>query len=38
VKITVRAEQYFEEGELSSSRMSGALFDQTKEEQKAGFD
>jgi hypothetical protein len=38
VKLTVRAEQYFEEGELSSTRKSGALFDETKEEQKAGFD
>jgi len=38
VKITVRAEQYFEEGELSTTRMSGAMFDQTKEERKAGFD
>jgi hypothetical protein len=38
VKITVQAEDYFEEGELSASRMSGGMFDQTKEERKAGFD
>ena len=36
--VTVKAELYFEEGELSSSRMSGKLFDQTAEEKKAGFD
>jgi hypothetical protein len=38
VHITVRAELYFEEGELSSTRMSAGLFDQTAEERKAGFD
>jgi hypothetical protein len=38
VKITVRAEQYFEEGELSATTMSGAMFDQTKDERKAGFE
>lgn len=36
--VTVKAELYFEEGELSSSRMSDKLFDQTAEEKKAGFD
>jgi hypothetical protein len=36
--VTVKAELYFEEGELSSSRMSGKLFEQTAEEKKAGFD
>jgi hypothetical protein len=38
VKITVQAEHYFEEGELSASTMTGGMFDQTKEERKAGFD
>ena len=38
LNIAVQAELYFEEGELSSARMSGTLFDQTKEEKKAGFD
>ena len=36
--VTVKAELYFEEGELSSSQMSGKLFEQTAEEKKAGFD
>jgi hypothetical protein len=36
--VTVKAELYFEEGELTSSRMSGKLFEQTAEEKKAGFD
>jgi len=38
VHITVRAESYFEEGELSSAKMSPGMFDQTAEERKAGFD
>jgi hypothetical protein len=38
LNITVQAELYFEEGELSSAKMSGKLFDQTKEEKKAGFE
>jgi hypothetical protein len=38
VQITVRAESYFEEGELSAARMSAGMFDQTAEERKAGFD
>jgi len=38
LKIAIQAELYFEEGELSSSTMSGKLFEQTKEEKKAGFD
>jgi hypothetical protein len=36
--ITVQAEQYFEEGELSASKMTGAMFAQTPEEKKAGFE
>jgi len=35
--LTVQAELYFEEGELSSTRMSERLFQQTQEEKKAGF-
>jgi hypothetical protein len=35
--ITVQAELYFEEGELSSTAMTGAMFDQTRDEKKAGF-
>jgi hypothetical protein len=35
--ITVQSELYFEEGELSSTKMSAAMFDQTREEKKAGF-
>jgi hypothetical protein len=38
LNITVQAELYFEEGELSSTKMSGKLFEQTKEEEKAGFE
>jgi len=38
LNITVQAELYFEEGELSSTKMSGKLFEQTKEEKKAGFE
>ena len=37
VTLSVRAELYFEEGELSSSVDSPKLFQQTKEEKKAGF-
>jgi len=36
--ITVQAEQYFEEGELSSTAMTGAMFAQTGQEKKAGFE
>jgi hypothetical protein len=37
VTVSVRAELYFEEGELSSTVESRKLFEQTKEEKKAGF-
>ena len=37
VNIAVKAELYFEEGELSSSTMSAKMFDTTAEEKKAGF-
>jgi len=37
VKVAVNAELYFEEGELSSSAMSGKMFATTPEEKKAGF-
>ena len=37
VTLSVRAELYFEEGELSSAVDSPKLFRQTKEEKKAGF-
>jgi len=37
VNLSVRAELYFEEGELSSTRMSDKLFQQTEREKKAGF-
>jgi hypothetical protein len=36
--ITVQVEHYFEEGELSSTEMSGAMFAQTPEEKQAGFE
>ena len=36
--ITVQAEHYFEEGELSSTEMTGAMFAQTPEEKQAGFE
>ena len=38
VQVTVQAELYFEEGELSSAAMTGTMFDQTPEEKKAGFE
>ena len=37
VKLLVKAELYFEEGELSSAVDSPELFRQTREEKKAGF-
>jgi hypothetical protein len=37
VNLSVRAELYFEEGELSSTRSSAKLFRQTEGEKKAGF-
>jgi len=37
VKLSVRAELYFEEGELASAVDSPRLFQQTAEEKKAGF-
>jgi hypothetical protein len=37
VNLSVRAELYFEEGELLSARSSKKLFQQTAEEKKAGF-
>jgi len=37
VNLSVRAELYFEEGELASTRMSKKLFQQTEKEKKAGF-
>jgi hypothetical protein len=37
VNVSVRAELYFEEGELSSTRSSDKLFQQTEGEKKAGF-
>ena len=37
VTLSVRAELYFEEGELSSAADSPKLFQQTAEEKKAGF-
>jgi hypothetical protein len=37
VTLSVRAELYFEEGELSSTVDSPKLFQQTREEKKAGF-
>lgn len=38
LNISIQAELYFEEGELSSTKMSAELFDQTKGEKKAGFE
>jgi hypothetical protein len=38
LNVTVRAELYFEEGELSSTTFTPRMMDQTKEEKKAGFD
>jgi hypothetical protein len=37
LNITIQAELYFEEGELSATKMSPKLFEQTVEEKKAGF-
>jgi len=37
LNVTVQSELYFEEGELSSSAMSGKMFETTPEEKKAGF-
>ena len=37
LNLSVRAELYFEEGELSSTRSSDKLFKQTESEKKAGF-
>jgi len=37
LNITVRAEVYFEEGELSSTTFTNEMMEQTKEEKKAGF-
>jgi hypothetical protein len=36
--LVIGQELYFEEGELSSTQMSGTLFNQTAEERKAGFE
>jgi len=38
LNLTVRAELYFEEGELSSSAFTSEMMNQTKEEKAAGFD
>jgi hypothetical protein len=38
LNITVEGELYFEEGELSSAKMTAGMFDQTPEEKKAGFE
>jgi hypothetical protein len=38
LNIAVDGELYFEEGELSSAKMSAGMFDQTPEEKKAGFE
>jgi hypothetical protein len=35
--ITDRPSCKLEEGELSSTAMTGAMFDQTRDEKKAGF-
>jgi co-chaperonin GroES (HSP10) len=37
LQIQADVELYFEEGELSSSRMTNEMFDPTMEESKAGF-
>jgi hypothetical protein len=36
--LTVQAELYFEEGELSSSVFTSEMMNQTKAEKAAGFD
>ena len=36
--LTVQAELYFEEGELSSSAFTSEMMNQTKAEKAAGFD
>jgi hypothetical protein len=38
LNIAVQGELYLEEGELSSTEMSGELFEQTKVQKKAGFE
>ena len=38
LKVDVNAELYFEEGELSSTKMTGKMFETTPAEKKAGFE